>query len=116
MYAFISYAVSFPKSFLALVDSYSTLKSGVKNFLAVALALHDLGYQAVGVRLDSGDLAYLADETKKMYQEVADKYGKDLSFLKVVVSNDINEKSIKELKKRNHKIDVFGIGTNLVTC
>jgi len=44
LYAFISYAVSFPKSFLALVDSYSTMNSGVKNFLAVALVLHDLGY------------------------------------------------------------------------
>jgi len=57
LYAFISYAVSFPGNFLALVDSYYTINSGVKNFLLVALALDDLGYKAVGIRLDSGDLA-----------------------------------------------------------
>jgi nicotinate phosphoribosyltransferase len=56
LYAFISYAVSFPNGFLALVDSYSTLNSGVKNFLCVTLALDDLGYKPIGVRLDSGDL------------------------------------------------------------
>lgn len=66
LYSFISYAVSFPNSFLALVDSYSTLQSGVKNFLVVALVLSDLGYKPLGVRLDSGDLAHLGDETKKL--------------------------------------------------
>lgn len=63
LYAFVAYACAFPKRFIALVDSYSTLNSGVKNFIAVYLALYDLGYTgkekdtAYGVRLDSGDLA-----------------------------------------------------------
>ena len=61
--AFVSYAVSFPKAFVALVDSYGTLTSGVKNFLCVLLVLFELGYKEgnFGVRLDSGDLAYLAE-------------------------------------------------------
>jgi nicotinate phosphoribosyltransferase len=67
LYAFISYAISFPNAFLALVDSYSTLNSGVKNFLLVALALDDLGYKAVGIRLDSGDLAHLSKEARMMF-------------------------------------------------
>lgn len=102
LYAFISYAVSFPNSFLGLVDSYSTLGSGVKNFLVVTLAIHDLGYHPLGIRLDSGDLAQLASESKKMFREVEAKYGKDLSFLKVVASNDINEETIKKLNDVNH--------------
>jgi len=56
--AFTAYAISFPNGFLALVDSYDTLKSGVLNFLIVGLALHRLGYQAQGIRLDSGDLSF----------------------------------------------------------
>lgn len=70
MYAFISYACSFPTNFIALVDSYSTLNSGVKNFLCVYLVLHELGYREgkFGVRLDSGDLAYLAAESKKLFK------------------------------------------------
>lgn len=74
MYAFISYACSFPDSLLALVDSYSTLHCGVKNFLCVALALEDCGHKAIGIRLDSGDLAYLSKEARKMFKEVANKY------------------------------------------
>lgn len=64
LYAFVAYACSFPSSFVALVDSYSTINSGVKNFLLTYLALHDLGFTGksdkpsiYGVRLDSGDLA-----------------------------------------------------------
>jgi nicotinate phosphoribosyltransferase len=57
LYAFISYAISYPDQFLALVDSYDTINSGVRNFLCVGLALDDLGHKPLGIRLDSGDLA-----------------------------------------------------------
>ena len=56
LYAFVSFACSYPKSFSSLVDSYSTMNSGIKNFLIVSLALKELGYEAKGIRLDSGDL------------------------------------------------------------
>lgn len=114
--AFIAYALSFPHGFLCLVDTYDTL-SGVKNFLTVALAMVELGYKPRGVRLDSGDLAKLSIETHKLYEEIAEKYNcKELRDLDVVASNDINEKTLRELNNTGHGITVFGIGTNLVTC
>lgn len=112
----MSFAFAYPDSFTALVDSYNTLESGVKNFLLVALALHDLGYQAKGIRLDSGDLAFLSQESKKLFKSVGQKFGCDFSNLTVIASNDINESSIRSLISKKHEIDVFGIGTNLVTC
>jgi len=118
LYAFISYACSFPRRFIALVDSYSTLNSGVKNFLLVYLVLYELGYKEglFGVRLDSGDLTTLARESKKLYKETGDKYGYDFSHLIVFASNDINEEVLRRLIEEKHDIDAFGIGTNLVTC
>ncbi len=116
LYAFVSYACSFPDALMALVDSYSTLNSGVKNFLVVALALDDIGHKPIGIRLDSGDLAQLSKDARRMYKEVADKFGRDFSYLKIVASNDINEESLYKLAEVGHEIDMFGIGTNLVTC
>ena len=123
LYAFVAYACAFPTKVVALVDSYSTLGSGVKNFIAVYLALHELGYQKqentfYGVRLDSGDLAKLAHESKLLYKHAGDVTGFDLSHLKVFASNDINEPLLHKLNaiEGGHEIDVFGIGTNLVTC
>jgi nicotinate phosphoribosyltransferase len=57
LYAFISFAFAYPDAFSSLIDSYSTINSGIKNFLIVSLVLKDLGFQAMGVRLDSGNLA-----------------------------------------------------------
>jgi nicotinate phosphoribosyltransferase len=68
--AFVSYAQAYPKSFLALVDTYDTINSGVPNFLCVALALDDLGHKTLGIRLDSGDLAYLSKQARKMFLDV----------------------------------------------
>ena len=116
LYAFISFAHAYPNAFASLVDSYNTIESGVKNCILVSLVLHDLGYKAVGIRLDSGDLALLSQQAKALFAEISERYGKDLTHMKVVASNDINEKVIRELNAANHEIDVFGIGTNLVTC
>jgi nicotinate phosphoribosyltransferase len=115
--AFIAYARSYPSNFLALVDSYDTLKSGVPNYLAVALALHAAGYAPVGIRLDSGDLAYLSKECRAMFVRTAEVF--DLPAFRehrIVASNDINEKTLESLNQQGHEIDIFGIGTNLVTC
>ena len=60
LYAFVSFGVAYPNSFASLVDSYNTLESGVKNFLVVCLALTELGYVPLSIRLDSGDLADLS--------------------------------------------------------
>ncbi|KAL3200769.1 hypothetical protein MRX96_013044 [Rhipicephalus microplus] len=126
--AFISYAVSFPQNFLALIDTYDVLRSGLLNFSAVAMALNDLGYRAVGVRIDSGDLAYLSSCAFNIFDELANKYNQEwLRTLTIVASNDINEETIVSLNEQawksikhgmtcGHKINSFGIGTHLVTC
>lgn len=67
LYAFISFAFAYPTEFSSLVDSYNTLESGVKNFLIVSCVLDDLGYKAKGIRLDSGDLAELSKQTRKLF-------------------------------------------------
>ena len=115
--AFISYAIAFPTNFLALVDTYDVLRSGVPNFLAVARALHECNYQAIGLRLDSGDLAYLSLEVRARFNETAKKF--NIPYIKhftIVASNDINEDTLISLEKQGHAIDSFGIGTHLVTC
>jgi len=115
--AFSAYALSFPAGFTALADTYDTLKSGVPNFLIVALALHRLGYKAQGIRLDSGDLAYLSKETRAMFKTVAAKTEIEyFAKFSIVASNDLNEATIVSLNQQGHEIDIFGIGTNLVTC
>lgn len=114
--AFVSYAQAFPDNFTALVDTYDTLKSGIPNFLAVAVSLHSLGKKALGIRLDSGDLAYLSVKAREMFSEFARRFNMDLSYLHIVASNDINESVLSSLDEQGHSIDTFGIGTNLVTC
>ena len=68
--AFTAFARSFPRSTLLLVDTYDTVHSGVPNFIIVAYALHKIGYQAKGIRLDSGDLAYLSRVARSMFKQV----------------------------------------------
>ncbi|XP_075475446.1 LOW QUALITY PROTEIN: nicotinate phosphoribosyltransferase 2-like [Primulina tabacum] len=115
--AFTSYALAFPKNFVALVDTYDVMKSGIPNFCAVALALNDLGYKALGIRLDSGDLAYLSRESRLIFQAI-EKELRVPNFGKVTItaSNDLNEETIDALNKQGHEVDLFGIGTHLVTC
>lgn len=115
--AFTSYAQSFPTDFQALVDTYDVTRSGVPNFCAVALALHDLGYKPLGIRLDSGDLAYLSRECRKVFKLIEEEFNVP-GFAKLVItaSNDIDEDTLDALNKQGHDIDAFGIGTHLVTC
>ncbi|XP_063395313.1 nicotinate phosphoribosyltransferase isoform X2 [Cydia fagiglandana] len=115
--ALISYALAFPSGFLALVDTYDVKRSGLLNFCAVALALNDCGYRAVGIRIDSGDLAYLSVLARDTFAKVGEALKLPwFSTLTIVASNDINEDTILSLNEQGHKIDCFGIGTHLVTC
>ena len=115
--AFISYARGFPNGFLCLVDTYDTLSCGMKNFLLVAHALYDLGYTPKGIRLDSGDLAYLSIECRKMIKTYSEKYNiPSFEKLMIVASNDINEDVLTAIEEQGHEINAYGIGTNLVTC
>lgn len=114
--AMIAYAQAFPEKFLALVDTYDTLKSGVPNYICVALALRKIGYAPVGIRLDSGDLAYLSKQARKMFAAASEKTGFDISKSVIVASNDINEQVLWSLREQGHEINSMGIGTNLVTC
>jgi nicotinate phosphoribosyltransferase len=93
------------------------MRSGIPNFCAVALALHDLGYKASGIRLDSGDLAYLSIEARKVFQAIEKEFNIPC-FGKMIItaSNDLNEETIDALNKQGHEVDAFGIGTYLVTC
>uniref|UniRef100_A0A7C8YU34 Nicotinate phosphoribosyltransferase n=2 Tax=Opuntia streptacantha TaxID=393608 RepID=A0A7C8YU34_OPUST len=115
--AFTSYALAFPDDFLALVDTYDVLRSGIPNFCAVALALRDLGYKATGIRLDSGDLAYLSCEARRFFQAIEKDFGvPGFGKTSITASNDLNEETLDHLNKQGHEIDAFGIGTYLVTC
>lgn len=112
----IAYAQAFPRGFLALVDTYDTLKSGVPNFVCVALGLLKLGYRPIGVRLDSGDLSYLSKATRKVLNEIGARTDPDLLKCVILASNEINRSVLKSLREQGHEIDLFGIGTHLVTC
>ncbi|XP_055635583.1 nicotinate phosphoribosyltransferase isoform X4 [Toxorhynchites rutilus septentrionalis] len=115
--AMVSFAIAFPDGFMALVDTYDVKRSGLLNFCAVALALNDQGYRAVGIRIDSGDLAYLSCLARETFERIAERFKLTwFSKLTIVASNDINEETILSLNEQGHKIDCFGIGTHLVTC
>lgn len=114
--SFIAYAQAFPRGFLALVDTYDTLKSGVPNFICVALSLIKIGYSPIGIRLDSGDLSYLSKATRKMFHEIGNRTSSNLGKCIILASNEINRSVLRSLKEQGHEIDFFGIGTHLVTC
>lgn len=107
--AFRAFAQSRPDDYVLLVDTYDTLKSGVPNAIKVAKEMESAGYQLNGIRLDSGDLAYLAKKSRKMLDE------EGLDYVKIAASNQLDEYVIKSLLEQNAPIDVMGVGTSLVT-
>ncbi|MBZ5203247.1 nicotinate phosphoribosyltransferase [Planomicrobium chinense] len=106
--AFHSYAKRH-KDCVFLVDTYDTLKSGVPTAIRVAKELGDkINFQ--GIRLDSGDIAFLSKEARKMLDEAG------FQDVKIVVSNDLDEYTILNLKAQGARVDSWGIGTKLITA
>ncbi|XP_054904937.1 nicotinate phosphoribosyltransferase isoform X1 [Poeciliopsis prolifica] len=115
--AFLSYAIAYPQNFLPVIDSYSVGCSGLLNFCAVALALCELGYKPVGVRLDSGDLCRQSIEVRRVFRLCSEQFSvSTFNSLIIVGTNNISEESMAELNKKENEIDVIGVGTHLVTC
>lgn len=107
--AFLNYAKAYPNNCILLVDTYDVLKSGVPNAIRVAKEyLIPNGYKLKGIRIDSGDLAYLSKEAKRMLVEAG------LEDAKITLSNGLNEKTIKSLKEQGAVIDSIGLGDNIV--
>lgn len=108
--AFRTYAEYYPDASILLVDTYSTLKYGVPNAIKVAKELEEKGHKLVGIRLDSGDLAYFARKSRKMLDDAG------LEYVKIAASNQLDEYLIKSLLDQGAPIDLFGVGTKLVTA
>lgn len=109
--AFYSFAKSFPENCILLVDTYNTLQSGIPNAIKTFdEVLKPLGIRPKGIRLDSGDLAYLSKVARKMLDDAGYKDAK------IVVSNSLDEYTIRDLFHQGAKIDSFGIGERLITA
>lgn len=108
--AFQKYAETYPDATVLLVDTYDVLKSGVPNAIRVAKeVLEPAGKRLKGVRIDSGDLAYLSKKARKMLDEAG------LSDCQIVASNSLDEYTITSLIEQGGKIDSFGVGERLIT-
>lgn len=107
--AFRKFAATFPKNCVLLVDTFDTLKSGVPNAIIVAKEMEARGEKLFAIRLDSGDLAYLSKQARKMLDDA------ELKYVKIVVSNQLDEYLIKSLIDQGAPIDSFGVGTSLIT-
>lgn len=108
--AFRTFAELFPDGCVLLVDTYNTLTSGIPNAIAVARELEKKGKRLLGIRLDSGDLAYLSKKARSMLDDAG------LSGVKIVVSNQLDEYLIRSLLQQGAPVDTFGVGTRLVTA
>ncbi len=108
--AFEGYAKIYPKNCLLLVDTYDTLHSGVPNAIRVGKSLREKGAgDLAGIRLDSGDLTFLSREARRMLDEA----GFDRAA--IMGSSDLDEWLIESIKKQGAEIEVWGVGTRMVT-
>ena len=110
--AFRAYAKLYPSACVLLVDTYDTLKSGVPNAIKVFTEMREAGIPLTfyGIRLDSGDLAYLSKEAKKMLDAAG------FSDAVISASNDLDEYLIDSLKMQGAAINSWGVGTNMITA
>lgn len=109
--AFRTYARLYPDACLLLVDTYDTLKSGIPNAIKVFKEMRDAGIKSkkYGIRMDSGDLAYLSKQAKKMLD------AEGFTDAVISASNDLDEFLIQSLKAQGATINSWGVGTNLIT-
>jgi len=107
--AFRAYARTFPDNCLLLVDTYNVLRSGVPNAIKVGQELKAQGKRLKGIRIDSGDLAYLSREARKMLDEAG------FEDAIIVASNDLDEETIWSIRNQGAPIDSWGVGTRLIT-
>ena len=107
--AFKAYADAYPDNCMLLVDTYDTLRSGVPNAIKVFRELKAAGHTPKGIRLDSGDLAYLSKKARQMMDDAG------FPEAKICVSGDLDERSINSLIQQGAKIDSWGVGTKLIT-
>ncbi|UZD23097.1 nicotinate phosphoribosyltransferase [Algoriphagus halophytocola] len=107
--AFEAYAEAFPDQSVFLVDTYDTV-NGIKNAIKVGKALRSKGKEMLGIRIDSGDLAYFSNVAREMLDEAG------FPDAKIVASNDLDEHIISSLKGQEASINVWGVGTKLVTA
>jgi len=106
--AFKAYAEAMPNNCVFLVDTYDTIE-GVKKAVIAGKTLREQGFEMMGIRLDSGDLAYLSKEARIILDEAG------FQNAKIVASNDLDEGIITSLKDQNSKINIWGVGTKLIT-
>ncbi|MET4074784.1 nicotinate phosphoribosyltransferase [Hymenobacter sp. UYCo722] len=107
--AFRAYAQAFPDDSVFLVDTYDTIE-GVRQAIKVAREMRANGHELAGIRLDSGDLAYLSREARAVLDEAG------FTKTRIVASNDLEENLITSLKQQGARIDTWGVGTQLVTA
>jgi nicotinate phosphoribosyltransferase len=107
--AFEEYAKALPNNCVFLVDTYDTLE-GVRHAIEVGRRLREGGHELLGIRLDSGDLAFLSIEARKLLDEAG------FPKAKILASNDLDEYLIADLKQQGATIAVWGVGTRLVTA
>ena len=107
--AFRAYAKLYPDNCLLLVDTYDTLKSGVPNAIKVFDELTASGHRPVGIRLDSGDLAYLSKQARKLLDDAG--YPDAMIF----GGGDVDENVLQSLNAQGAKIDAYGVGTRMIT-
>ncbi|HIY08017.1 MAG TPA: nicotinate phosphoribosyltransferase [Firmicutes bacterium] len=108
--AFKKYAQLYPQSCTLLVDTYNTLQSGVPNAIRVFdEVLKPMGYRPAGIRIDSGDIAYLSKKARKMLDEAG------YPDCKIIASNSLDEYLIRDLLMQGAAVDSFGVGENLIT-
>lgn len=110
--AFKTYAELYPNACILLVDTYDVLNSGVPNAIRVFQEMKEAGYEmkGYGIRIDSGDLAYLSKQAYKMLDEAG--FGNAI----ISASSDLDEYLIESLKAQGAKINSWGVGTNMITC